>query len=183
MTLTYPVVQISTVLLEETGRLLATFSAKRPSEGIVYWFGREFEQCAMVTLLIVPRAESARAHVVTSAAANAEVMNAVVGTGLILLGQAHSHPGENVEHSDFDDIHSFAQFPGAISLVVPHYSKNGVDLSQCGLHRHLGGRYERITTGRVSGHLLVAPIAIDLRKDSLQPGKRRRTLDENSQNE
>lgn len=159
-----PVVHIPATLLDATGRLLASFAAERPAEGIVYWFGLEHGPHAVVTSLVVPDADTRHGDVVTSAAANAEALSAVVGTPLVLLGQAHSHPRSHVRHSSIDDRETFAQFPGALSIVVPFFGRNGVDLESCGVHRHLDGRYELIPPARVREHLRVLPGVADFRR-------------------
>ena len=164
MSVALPVVFIPATLLEATGRLLASFAAERPAEGIVYWFGLEFGLRAVVTSLVVPDADTRQGDVVTSAAANAEALSAVVGTPLVLLGQAHSHPRAGVRHSPVDDRETFAQFPGALSVVVPFFARKGVDLASCGVHRHLDGRFQFIAPDRVPEHLRILPGIEDFRR-------------------
>lgn len=159
-----PTVFVPASLLGATGQLLASFAADRPVEGIVYWFGLELGSRAVITSLVVPDAETRYGDVVTSAAANADVMSVVLRTPLVLLGQAHSHPRAHVRHSTVDDRETFAQFPGALSVVVPFFGRDGVDLDRCGVHRHIGGRYEFIPQARVHEHLRVLPGITDLRR-------------------
>jgi proteasome lid subunit RPN8/RPN11 len=156
-------------LLDATGRLLASFAADRPSEGVVYWFGLETPAHAVVTSLVVPDADTEHGNVVTSAAVNAEALSAIVGTPLVLIGQAHSHPGSYVRHSRTDDRETFAQFPGALSVVVPHFARSRIELERCGVHRHLGGRYVRIPTKEVSRHLRLLPGIVDFRRGDRAP--------------
>jgi|GEM_PF-1671323 hypothetical protein len=160
-----PIIYIPATLLGATGMLLASFAEELPSEGIVYWFGLELGPRAIVASLVVPNADSSRGDIVTSAAANAEALGAVVGTPLVLLGQAHSHPRANVRHSPVDDRETYAQFPGALSVVVPFFSRNGIDLSRCGVHRHLAGRYQLIPRDQVQQHVRVVPGIVDFRRD------------------
>lgn len=159
-----PVVYMADMLLDRTAALLASFAEEEPCEGIVYWFGMEIGQRAVVTTLVVPDADTSGGDVVTSAAANAEVLTEIVGTPLVLLGQAHSHPGGHVWHSGVDDRDTFAQFPGALSVVVPYFGWYGADLLRCGVHRHLGGAYRRIASDRIGEHLVVLPGVRDFRR-------------------
>lgn len=92
------VVYVTASVLRETGRLLASFAEGRDSEGVVYWFGLELEERAVVTTMIVPDADAGTGAVQTSASANAEAVGVVAGTPLVLLGQAHSHPSHHVGH-------------------------------------------------------------------------------------
>lgn len=160
-----PVIFVTESLLEETGRLLASFATTRDSEGIVYWFGLELGQRGVVTTLVVPNAETGRGYISTSAAANAEAMGVMVDTPLVLIGQAHSHPRGRVNHSPTDDRDTFAQFPGALSVVVPFFGRCGFPLDLCGVHRHMNGRFERIPQTRLSDHLRILPSVADFRSD------------------
>lgn len=158
-----PVVYVTETLLEDTARLLASFAQAEASEGVVYWFGIELGERAVVTTLVVPDADTSTGAVRTSAAANAEAVGAVEGTPLVLLGQAHSHPSEWVGHSWVDDRDTFAQFPGALSVVLPFYGREGMTLTACGVHRHIDGKYRRIRNTRIEEHLRVLPGLRDLR--------------------
>lgn len=164
----FPVVYVTDALLRRTAALLASFANRaddpeRECEGIVYWFGLEFDVRAVVTTLVVPRADTADGSVRTSAAANAEAMGIIVGTPLVLLGQAHSHPYHFVGHSPVDDRDTFAQFPGAISVVVPLFGRRGLELEKCGVHRHLDGKFQRIRGRNVGEHLRVLSAEADCR--------------------
>lgn len=170
MTRTLPTVYIPATLLAITGRLLESFAAEHPAEGIVYWFGLELDSQAVVTSLVVPDADTSHGDVVTSAAANAEALTAIVGTSLILIGQVHSHPRANVRHSVIDDRDTYAQFPGALSVVVPFFARQGVHLDRCGIHRHIGGRFQLIPPTQVHEHLQVLPGVSDFRRASTANG-------------
>jgi hypothetical protein len=160
----YPVVFITDTTLRETGRLIASFAEREPSEGIVYWFGLEQARCAIVTTLVVPDADTSTGAVRTSALANAQALSVAVGTSLVLLGQAHSHPGCNVSHSSVDDRDTFARYDGSLSLVVPYFGWYGVKLPDCGLYRHVEGRFRRIAPERFGEHLVVLPGSADFRR-------------------
>jgi hypothetical protein len=159
-----PVVHISNTLLSETGRLIASFAEGRDSEGVVYWFGLEFGDKAVVTTLVVPDADTTYGCISTTPEANGEALGVIVGTPLVLIGQAHSHPGNGVRHSQFDDRETFARFDGAISIVVPYYARRGVDLRRCGVHRHVGGEFQLINNRQLAKHIVVVPGQADLRR-------------------
>ncbi|MCA1568285.1 MAG: hypothetical protein LC803_22100 [Acidobacteria bacterium] len=159
------VVYITDTLLAETGRLIASFAEGRESEGVVYWFGFELGGRAVVTTLIVPDADTSHGCISTSPEANGEALGVIVGTPLVLLGQAHSHPGERVRHSPVDDRETFARFDGGLSVVIPHFARRGVDLSRCGVHRHVNGAFKFIRPERVGEHVVVVPGQADLRRE------------------
>jgi hypothetical protein len=165
MTQTVPIVYITDVLLAKTTRLLVSFAAEDDSEGVVYWFGLELGLKAIVTTLVVPATDTTGGRISTSPAANADAVRVTVDTPLVLLGQAHSHPSRNVDHSWVDDRDTFGQFPGAISVVVPHFARHGIDLAVCGVHRHLDGCFRRLRTRDLAAHLRVLPGSVDLRPE------------------
>ena len=158
------VIHVSDTLLSETGRLIASFAEGADSEGVVYWFGLEFGDKSVVTTLVVPDADTTYGCIATTPEANAEALGVIVGTPLVLIGQAHSHPGNGVRHSPFDDRETFARFEGAISVVVPYYARRGVDLRRCGVHRHVGGVFQFIDNKYLAEHVVVVPGQADLRR-------------------
>jgi len=158
-----PTVYITENLLERTRELLASFAKNSRSEGVVYWFGFELGEAAVVTTLIVPDADTSFGCIRTTPQANAQALSAIVGTPLMLLGQAHSHPGRGVRHSETDDQETFASFDGAISVVVPHFGREGIELEICGIHRHTGGAFQHIEPSEVSDHISVLPGEADFR--------------------
>lgn len=156
-------VYITKNLLERTRELLASFAKNSPSEGVVYWFGFELGEAAVVTTLVVPDADTSFGCIRTSPRANAQALSIIIGTPLILLGQAHSHPGSGVRHSPTDDNETFASFDGAISVVVPHFGRKGIELETCGIHRHEGGAFQYIESSEISNHIIVLPAEADFR--------------------
>lgn len=157
-----PIVFMTQGLAENTAKLLDSFAVQRPSEGVVYWFGIEAGDRAVVTTLVVPDANTEDGCVRTSVEANAEATGVITGTPLLLLGQAHSHPGRYVSHSAVDDAETFACFPGCISVVVPWFGRYGFRLEECGIHRHLGGRFRLIRN--VEDHIRILPEIVDFRR-------------------
>lgn len=156
-------VYITENLLERTRELLASFANHSRSEGIVYWFGFELGEQAIITTLIVPDADTKWGCIRTSPQANAQALSAIIGTPLMLLGQAHSHPGEFVRHSETDDKETFASFDGAISVVVPHFGRESINLETCGIHRHINRTFQYIEPSDISEHIKLLPGEADFR--------------------
>jgi hypothetical protein len=155
-------IHITDELAQKTAKLLHSFALRRPSEGVVYWFGIESSNKAVVTTLVVPDADTESGAVRTSVEANARAISVIIGTPLVYVGQAHSHPGAYVRHSHVDDECTFAQFEGVISIVVPWFGKNGLNINECGVYRHIGGGFQRVKN--VEEHLVILPAFADLRQ-------------------
>lgn len=162
-----PVVMISDSLLIRTADLLASFAAEREAEGVVYWLGIEAGMQAIITTLAVPDADTRYGGVLTTPEANARVLAAMVGTPLVLIGQAHSHPGHKVRHSHFDDERTFARHEGALSVVVPYFGRRGIRIKRCGVHRYMNGQFFVVGRQELSRHLVVIPGEKDFRKKEL----------------
>lgn len=165
-----PLLLITRTLLDRTAELLASFAERRPAEGVVYWFGVELGTTSIVTTLVVPDADTSWGCVRTSPEANAEALSAIVGTPLILLGQAHSHPAHGVRHSPFDDRETFARFDGAVSVVVPFFGRRGINLRRCGVHRHASGRFRVVPPSQVEQQVRVLPGEADFRRPDSPQG-------------
>ena len=159
-------VYITDELLERSRGLLKSFArpGSEATEGVVYWFGFETPLASFVTTLMVPDAKASWGCISTSAVANAEVLTSIVGTPLGLIGQAHSHPGSDVRHSDVDDRQTFPRFEGAISVVVPYFARRKFDLGTSGVHRFVGGRYCLVSGEDLRDHLVVLPGERDFRR-------------------
>jgi hypothetical protein len=158
-----PKIYISDALLKRTAAIIASYAEDVPSEGLVYWFGIDVGGQSVITTLMVPDAHSSWGCISTTPEANAEVIMAVEAP-LVLIGQAHSHPGSDIRHSDIDDRQTFPRFHGAISIVVPYFAKKKLDLGQCGIHRFVDGKYIFIQPRNVKDHLIVIPGERDFRK-------------------
>lgn len=173
----HPTIYITQNLLERTCELLASFAEKTRSEGVVYWFGFELGETAVVTTLVVPNADTRWGCIRTTPQVNAQALSAIVGTPLMLVGQAHSHPGSGVRHSDTDDKETFASFDGCISVVVPHFGQEGINLETCGIHRHINGVFHYIDTSEISNHISVLPGEADFRAKAQTNGSIHKSQD------
>ena len=156
-----PVVFLTDELARRTATLLDSFAQLRPSEGVVYWFGFEQPAGAVITTLVVPNADTSGGAVRTSARVNAQAIELMVGTPLVYVGQAHSHPGDHVWHSPTDDSDTFARCDGVISVVVPWFGRYGFQIDECGVHRHIHGRFRHVDN--VDQHLRIIPGFADFR--------------------
>jgi hypothetical protein len=163
-----PVVYLSAILAAHTADLLDSFAVERPSEGVVYWYGLELGGRAVVTTLVVPDADTESGAVQTSAAANAQTLEAILDTPLQLLGQAHSHPSSYVQHSPTDDAETFARFEGMISVVVPYFGRYGLHIDCCGVYRFIQGGFHLVRPTELNRHLVILPGKRDFR--SVQGG-------------
>jgi hypothetical protein len=118
-----------------------------------------------ICALVVPEQEghAGRYHVPHAAIAAASATTR--DHGWVTLGQVHSHPGRNVEHSWYDDRHAVSV--RAISLVLPFYGANPRDWpDQIGVHEYQDGWWHLLTTEQVARRITFTDLpmqVIDLR--------------------
>lgn len=152
-------------LVFEIDRLLRSYGAGELHEGVVYLAGVESPEQSVALLAMAPAATTTRGSFRTDLAANAAVVSTLAAQGLTLIGQAHSHPGEWVDHSAGDDEGALVRFQGYWSLVVPVFARRGIlPLTQSGIHIYDQGRFARLTDAAVSARVRVIPQAVDLRR-------------------
>ena len=54
--------------------------------------------------------------------------------GELVLARLHTHGNGDVKHSTTDDRNLLVAHPGAVSIVVPWFAEDGIDLNRCGVH-------------------------------------------------
>ncbi len=154
-----PVFAIGESVIEQSERWLKS-PPWRGRESIVYWAGVKRADVWMVLTAIKPRATTTRGSFDTSAADNAQVIEFLAQSGLALLGQVHTHGGSYVDHSAGDDADAFMPKENSLSIVVPHYGRQGMrPLHRCGVHRYESGRFRRLATLEIDVDVCIVPIS------------------------
>lgn len=145
-------------------KLLRSYGDGDAHEGVVYLGGVETAEQSVALIAIAPVATTTRGSFRTDLAANTAVVSTLATQGLILIGQAHSHPGDWVDHSDGDDTGALVRFEGYWSLVVPAFARRGLlPLTRCGIHLYERGHFARLTDTAVAARVRMIPQVVDLR--------------------
>jgi len=156
-----PVVYVPQEVIEETQKLLLSFSGqKQMRKGIVYWVGTETEQGLFVTQAIAPRAAATPISFRVEAVENARIVAELQKQGLQLIAQVHSHPnGVEVDHFITEPEMGFLPFEGFFSLVVRDYATNGLLplTEKTGIFYYWKGRFLRLTDQQIEAYLQVIP--------------------------
>lgn len=150
-------------LLDVSRSALAVGHGELPTEGIAYWAGRERDGTSYLLTAIVPRARREPQRVVADEDAIGEAARTARWLQLGILAQVHSHPGRDVRHSDGDDEMVLMPFEGMLSIVLPEYAGQPVDLSTIGMHQFQDGRWVWLSRESVIDAVRIAPRLIDLR--------------------
>lgn len=164
--LVLPEIIVPEPVIESTTAALRSFNTDDTGhEGIVYWAGIQGPERLLITICVVPEAETTVGSYHTSVMANAEVISVVNRYGVNLVGQVHTHPDAWVDHSQGDVIGAFMPYEGFLSIVVPHYAKRGMlPLSEfCGVHFYHHGHFIRLRGREVEDYFRIVPTIADLR--------------------
>lgn len=118
-------------------------SIGRRHESIAYLLGFTSGNATLATTAVWPDATTSPGSFDVAPAAMAYVMRTAADTGLQVVGQLHTHPGD-AYHSDGDVEGARIAYPGFISLVLPDYGKNLPSLEGMAafIYRHESGFVE-----------------------------------------
>ena len=131
-------------------------------EGLVLWVGEVTEAHARITQAVVPsqnpiKSEEGVGYFVDSDALF-ELNRKLSETGLRLIAQVHSHPGE-AYHSHADDRYAIVTADGGLSLVVPDFGNAPADPTLWAVYRLSNGCWRGLTTDQARSLLHVGASA------------------------
>jgi proteasome lid subunit RPN8/RPN11 len=139
------------VLAPTTAALQASCADHRAHEGLVFWLGRTVGSDVIVVAIAVPPTEHRTDGVFVGERAVARTSRSARASGLGLVAQVHSHPGDDTRHSDGDDQLVLMPFEGMFSLVVADYGQGGLLPEHgAGLHQFQQGRWVYIDEGALT---------------------------------
>ena len=105
-----------------SGRLVEQLSWEihRGHEGVIYFIGLTTGTTTVALAGVLPQVISTPGSFDVPAAEMRKIVRAATESGLQLVGQLHTHPGE-AYHSDGDLAGMTNRYPGYFSIVVPEY--------------------------------------------------------------
>lgn len=138
-------------VFEESLELLRTAGADG-YELFLIWLGRPGDLAIQISEVVAPAQTmthvSLGCHVHIDGNALFSVSQAAAAKGYWVCAQVHSHP-EEAFHSGIDDARPIVSLPGSLSLVVPDFAEEPVNLAKCALFRMLeDGTWEEIDAAR-----------------------------------
>jgi hypothetical protein len=112
-------------------------------EAVVVWLGRVLDDLAAeVTQAYAPEQIARRSEYGVSVEVTQEGLTHLITSlpaGVFVLCRVHSHPGE-AYHSDVDDLNMLISHQGAISIVVPDFAREPIDLARCSVNELRHGK-------------------------------------------
>jgi proteasome lid subunit RPN8/RPN11 len=141
-------ISIDPAVVAATLRVLQRFGADK-CEGLVLWIGEVNQDRARITQAVVPdqrpiKGEEGVGYFVQGAALF-DLNRKLSDTGLRLIAQVHSHPGE-AYHSDTDDRYAIVTADGGLSLVVPDFGRAPADPRLWAVYRLSNGCWRELDT-------------------------------------
>jgi proteasome lid subunit RPN8/RPN11 len=144
-------------VIDATAAALRRFAGRDGRhEGIVLWLGRTIGPTTLVMSSLVPDCDHSWGHVAVSAAQVGAATKRARTSSLGIVAQVHSHPGDDVRHSDGDDDLILMPFHGMYSIVVGRYGDAPV-LGE-GVHQFQNGRWHRVTDAQESAIIVPAQL-------------------------
>jgi hypothetical protein len=141
---------IPAALIEATAGLLAE-PGMEGFEGSALWIGRVVDgTTAEVDRVYRPEqvahATALGLAVTLTEEGLTELIRSLTGDEIV-LARLHTHGNDDIDHSEIDNRNLVVAHPGAVSIVVPHFAADGIDLARCGVHvLSVAHRWRRLTT-------------------------------------
>jgi proteasome lid subunit RPN8/RPN11 len=150
------------IVTEDTWRMTAVLLRGYAGQGVeagLYWYGIRSSESAAVITVGLPR-QTNRSGNFEVGADDLAVLVRRVRRPLVVVAQVHSHPGANVDHSDWDN--DLVVSRKILSLVVPDYGRR-VHLEDLGVHEFVDENWYRLSNDEVARRIVVTPSSVDTR--------------------
>jgi hypothetical protein len=128
-------------------------------EGIAFWTGTLNDTTAQIKNVIFadsyPEFENQELFARVPLMASFKIGESIHQRNEKLFVQIHSHPFEAF-HSFVDNKYPISHKIGFLSIVVPYFGKNVIDLSQCKVYEYLGnGKWKELSQKEVSRRFVI----------------------------
>lgn len=106
-------------------------------EAVVVWVGhRVASTAAAVTDVIRPAQVARRSPLGCSVEVPPDALTQLIGAleeDSFVVARLHTHPGDAF-HSELDDTNMLIAHIGAVSIVVPHFARDSIELDACSVN-------------------------------------------------
>lgn len=133
-------------------------------ERVAYFDGVVTATDSIVTTLAFPNARLEKTHFTVSSEAMSECGTHFRKFGLVRIAQVHTHPGNWVGHSPYDDEMAYSQHVGAVSIVLPEHARKRPLLQDCGIHVRTKPGWLQIPTNQIDSVIREIPGFLDFRR-------------------
>ncbi len=117
---------------------LMRYAGENRVEGVALFAGYEKDNKFYISQTIIPKQTAYRLELGLLYAVGADELHRInvwlYQNNLSIIAQIHSHPNE-AYHSETDDAYPIVATKGGISIVVPRFAKDPIDLKNWAVYR------------------------------------------------
>lgn len=150
-------INVESTVVTATLNVLRQFGAHE-CEGLVLWLGDILQDRAHAREIIVPNQRPIKDERGVGYFVDGRVLfelnRILADTGLRLIAQVHSHPGE-AYHSEADDRFAIVTADGSLSLVVPNFAQASDDPRDWAVYRLTRGSWRELSSEETHSLLTV----------------------------
>ena len=118
--------------------VLMRYAGEKRVEGVALFAGFEKDNEFCITQTIIPKQTAYRLELGLLYAVDGEELHRInvwlYENNLSIIAQIHSHPNE-AYHSDTDDAYPIVATKGGISIVVPRFAVDPIDIKNWAVYR------------------------------------------------
>jgi hypothetical protein len=133
-------------------------------ERIAYIDGFTSGDVKIATTLTLPNAKMYPKYFTVSGDAMSEAGQHFRRFSMERLAQVHTHPGQDVRHSPFDDENAYSQMDSAVSIILPHHARCRPKLNECGVHVRDDRGWHRLGISEIEQIIHIIPGCLDFRR-------------------
>ena len=128
-------------VLQDSGELLRE-RGRHGLEAVVVWVGRLLDETnGAVAAAVRPRQVAYRSDAGCAVEVPPDALSELIAAlphGVVVLARLHTHP-TTAYHSPVDDTNMLISHNGAISIVVPCFAREPIDLTRCSVNQLVHG--------------------------------------------
>jgi hypothetical protein len=144
---TPPNLLVTDALWSLTSGLFNTYATRRVEAGC-FWYGVRGHDRSMASVIGIPRQQNRPWNFEIDADDLANLMEAASHQGLALVAQLHTHPGDDTNHSPYDDSRIVSR--KIYSIVLPNYGRGEWNPRIVGVHQFDGTHWRRVAPHEVA---------------------------------
>jgi hypothetical protein len=146
---------------ETTLRLMQPY-ATRGVEAGCFWYGMRTDTAAFAVTAGIPAQINRPRNFEIPSEALAELIAHLPTPDLAAVAQIHTHPGDDTEHSPWDD--DLVVSRKIYSLVLPMYGRLPCPLESAGVHLFADGEWRQLDSADAAIRVRVLPAIVDTRQ-------------------
>jgi hypothetical protein len=147
-------------LWKTTTELVQPYAARGVESGC-FWYGTQTEDDTFAVAVGISFQINRPRNFEIPSEALAALVGRLPSSDLVAVAQIHTHPGEDTEHSPWDDDLVISR--KIYSLVLPRYGRSPCPIDAARVHRFVEGRWLALDLADTAARIRILPDVIDTR--------------------